>query len=175
MRMQMKRFLPVSASLLLCVTAACTVPESGAQSANKNGGCNAGAIQGTSQAGLDIVTLCIKSGKKVHTFKVEAARTSQQQAQGLMFRTTLADDAGMIFPFSVARPASFWMKNTVIPLDIVFIRDDGTIESIAENTIPYSTDPVASGEAVAAVLELRGGLTGESEIKPGDVVTWKAE
>ena len=64
----------------------------------------------------------------------------------LMFRDALAPDGGMIFPMSPPRPASFWMKNTVIPLDIIFVRANGTIESIAENTIPYSTDPVLSGE-----------------------------
>jgi uncharacterized protein len=170
-----KRSFALASSLILALAAACTVPDSGAHSANNNAGCQAGVGQGTSEAGLEVVTLCIKSGKKIHSFKVEAARTSQQQAQGLMFRTTLADDAGMIFPFPEPRQASFWMKNTVIPLDIIFIRANGTIESIAENTIPYSTDPVGSGEPVAAVLELRGGLTGERGIAAGDTVTWKAK
>jgi uncharacterized protein len=175
MKLQNRRPFTLCVSLILALTAACTVPNSGAHSANNNGGCQAGLSQGTSEAGLEVVTLCIKSGKKIRSFKVEAARTSQQQAQGLMFRTTLADDAGMIFPFPEPRGASFWMKNTVIPLDIIFIRANGTIESIAENTIPYSTDPVAAGEPVTAVLELRGGLTGESGIAAGDVVTWKAK
>jgi uncharacterized protein len=149
------------------------MPSTSAQSAN-NGGCHAGTNQGASSAGLDQITLCIQSGKKTRAFIVENARTSMQQAQGLMFRTSLADNAGMIFPFSDVRSASFWMKNTVIPLDIIFIRENGTIESIAENTIPYSTDPVSSGEPVTAVLELRGGLTGELGIAPDDIISWKA-
>jgi uncharacterized protein len=97
-----------------------------------------------------------------------------EQAKGLMFRTELADNAGMIFPFPQPKPASFWMKNTVIPLDIIFVRPNGTIESIAENTVPYSTIPVESGEPVGAVLELRGGLTAELGIAAGDKVLWKA-
>jgi uncharacterized protein len=168
--------IAVSHGLLLSLTVACTVPTTGNGGQNiASSACQAGAAKGTSSAGLDQVTLCIKSGNKLRAFTVENAQTSQQQAQGLMFRTTLADDAGMIFPFSSVRQGSFWMKNTVIPLDIIFIRANGTIESIAENTIPYSTDPVTSGEPVAAVLELRGGLTGELGIASGDMITWKAK
>lgn len=156
----------VIASLTL-VLAGCTLP-SGAMA-----GCNVGEEKGTSVAGLDQVTLCIASGKKVHPFTVEVARSTQQQAQGLMFREELADDAGMIFPFPQPRPASFWMKNTIVSLDLLFIRKDGTIESIAQNAIPYSTDPMTSQGAVAAVLELRGGLTSELGIKAGDKVAWE--
>jgi uncharacterized membrane protein (UPF0127 family) len=116
--------------------------------------------------------LCVTSGKKTRAFTVELAQTSMQQAKGLMFRTELADNAGMIFPFPEPRMASFWMKNTVIPLDIIFVRTNGTIESIAENTIPYSTTQVASGEPVGAVLELRGGLSAELGISAGDTVKW---
>jgi uncharacterized membrane protein (UPF0127 family) len=89
-----------------------------------------------------------------------------------MFRTELADNAGMVFPFPEPRVASFWMKNTVIPLDIIFVRADGTIESIAANTVPYSTTPVVAGEPVIAVLELRGGLAAELGIVAGDKVQW---
>jgi uncharacterized protein len=163
----------VSAFLLFAAATACTMPGSMAKTANKTG-CKAGASQGVSPAGLEQITLCIESGKKTHSFNVENAKTSMEQAQGLMFRTSLADNAGMIFPFPDVREASFWMKNTVIPLDIIFIRANGTIESIAQNTVPYSTDQVSSGEPVTAVLELRGGLTGEMGIAPGDKVTWKA-
>jgi uncharacterized membrane protein (UPF0127 family) len=116
--------------------------------------------------------LCISSAKTTRAFNVEVAETSAQQAKGLMFRTELADNAGMIFPFPEPRIASFWMKNTVIPLDIIFIRANGTIESIADNTIPYSTIPVEAGEPVVAVLELRGGLAAELGIAAGDTVKW---
>lgn len=125
-----------------------------------------------SPAGLDLIALTIDSKGKRHSFTVEVARTSQQQAQGLMFRTELAPDAGMVFPFPTPKPASFWMKNTLIPLDIIFVRGDGSIESIAANTVPYSLDPVSSGESVAAVLELAGGRAAELGIAPGDIVKW---
>ena len=149
--------------------AGCTVPANGD---SKGVGCVAGAERGQSPAGLKQVMLCITSGAKTRAFTVEVAGTVAEQAKGLMFRTELADDAGMIFPFPQPRPASFWMKNTVIPLDIIFVRSNGTIESIAENTVPYSTDSVVSGEPVAAVLELRGGLTAELGIAAGDKVVW---
>jgi hypothetical protein len=137
--------------------------------------CSPGIAAETSEAGLDQTSLCITGGGKTHSFTVEIARTSAQQARGLMFRTALVDDKGMIFPFPEPRMASFWMKNTVIPLDIIFIRADGRIENIAANTTPYSTDPVESTAPVTAVLELRGGLAAERGIKAGDVVRWKTK
>ena len=152
--------------------AACTMPANGG---NQTAGCKPGTGAGQSAAGLEQVTLCITSGAKTRAFTVELAQTSMQQAKGLMFRTALADNAGMVFPFPEPRMASFWMKNTVIPLDIIFVRTNGTIESIAENTIPYSTTPVASGEPVGAVLELRGGLSAELGISAGDKVKWTAK
>lgn len=151
----------------------CSGPaNSGAGSKAADGGCQAGEKLDPSEAGLDQIRLCIDSGGTSLAFVVEVARTSPQQARGLMFRTSLADDRGMLFPFPDDRMASFWMKNTVIPLDIIFIRADGRIENIAANTTPYSTDPVASTAPVSAVLELRGGLAAERGIKAGDRVRW---
>ena len=89
-----------------------------------------------------------------------------------MFRQSLADDRGMLFPYDAPQPASFWMKNTYIPLDIVFVRPDRTIARIAENTVPLSLDPVPSLEPVSAVLEIRGRLAAELGIRPGDRVEW---
>ena len=123
-------------------------------------------------SGLDLVPLEIASRGRVHRFTVEVAGTEEEQAQGLMFRESLADDAGMIFPFSPPRPASFWMRNTLIPLDMIFIRSDGTIARIAANTVPLSEESVQSGETVAAVLELRGGRAAELGIREGDRVSW---
>jgi uncharacterized protein len=161
-----------AASVLALVTTACTAQTGGATSKMAATQCTAGKELGPSNAGLKQVQLCIQSGKITRSYTVEVAITSREQAQGLMFRKSLADDAGMIFPFPEPKPASFWMKNTVIPLDIIFIRADGTIESIAENTTPYSETPVSSGEPVKAVLELRGGLTTVIGVKPGDKVSW---
>ncbi|MEP7351413.1 MAG: DUF192 domain-containing protein [Sphingorhabdus sp.] len=150
----------------------CSLPANGGTQGKT---CSAGEQSGTSEAGLGQVTLCITSGSKTRAFTVEVAANSMEQAKGMMFRTELADNRGMIFPFPEARMASFWMKNTVIPLDIIFIRANGTIESIAENAIPYSTVPVEAGEPVTAVLELRGGLAAELGIGAGDKVRWQSK
>ncbi|WP_300975350.1 DUF192 domain-containing protein [Sphingomonas sp. LHG3406-1] len=126
-----------------------------------------------SAAGLEQVPLTIRTAAgKEHKFTVEVARTPEEQAQGLMNRDSLAPDRGMIFPHEPPRPASFWMKNTLIPLDMIFVRTDGTISSIAENTIPLSLEPTTSVEPVGAVLELAGGRTAELGIKAGDKVEW---
>ena len=123
-------------------------------------------------SGLDLAALQIRSGAQTHAFTVEVARTEAEQARGLMYRQSLAPDAGMLFPFSPPRPASFWMKNTLIPLDIIFIRANGSIARIAANTVPHSLDPVAVSEPVAAVLELAGGRAAALGIREGDRVSW---
>lgn len=89
-----------------------------------------------------------------------------------MFRQSLGDDRGMLFPYEPPQQASFWMKNTLIPLDMVFVRADGTIGRIAENTVPMSLDPVPSIDPVSAVLEIRGGRAAELGLKEGDKVSW---
>ena len=126
----------------------------------------------TAPSGLDLVTLTIQSGGRSHVFRVEVARTADQQAQGLMNRRSLAPDAGMLFPFDPPRPASFWMRNTLIPLDMIFIRPDGAIARVAANTVPLSETPVAVAEPVTAVLELRGGRAAALGIREGDRVSW---
>lgn len=121
------------------------------------------------------VTVHAKSGAR--QFNVEVARTATEQERGLMFRTNLPVDGGMLFaPYPAEgggpREASFWMKNTPSPLDILFIRPDGTIAAIAENAVPYSEQPMKSGEPVSAVLEINGGKSAELGIAVGDKVTW---
>lgn len=127
----------------------------------------------TSPAGLDLVPLEIASSGGRHHFTVEVARTPDQQGQGLMFRTALAADEGMIFPFPQPRMASFWMHNTLIPLDMIFIRADGTIARVAANTVPRSDESISSGEPVTAVLEIKGGRAAELGIVEGDRVSWQ--
>lgn len=122
---------------------------------------------------LDRIPLTIEADGRAHRFTVEVARTEAEQARGLMFRESLAPDAGMLFPFPRPRPATFWMKNTLIPLDMIFIRADGTIARIAVNTTPYSLDPVGVGEPVTAVLEIAGGRSVELGIEEGDRVGWQ--
>jgi uncharacterized protein len=122
---------------------------------------------------LEQVPLTIQSASGTHRFTVEVAETPEQQAQGLMNRQSLAPDRGMIFPRNPPGDASFWMKNTLIPLDLIFIRADGTIARIAENTVPLSLDPVPSLEPVVAVLEIPGGRSAELGVKAGDKVSWE--
>ena len=127
-----------------------------------------------SAAGLEQVPLTVTtaSGTK-HRFIVEVARSPEEQANGLMNRQSLAGDRGMIFPYDPPQPVGFWMKDTLIPLDMIFIAPGGRISSIAENTVPLSLDPVTSTEPVEAVLELAGGRSAELGIAAGDKVDWK--
>ena len=127
---------------------------------------------GRSPAGLEQAPLTIESGRAKHRFTVEVASTPEQQQMGLMHRSALAPDRGMIFPFDAPRPASFWMKNTLIPLDMIFVRADGSIANIEANTVPLSLQPVSSDGPVAAVLEIAGGRSAELGIKAGDKVDW---
>ena len=134
------------------------------------------ACAGTSDTRNEAATtipVTIRAGEATHVFNVEVARTAEEQARGLMFRTSLPEDGGMIFPFPRPRIASFWMKNTLIPLDMFFIRADGSIDRIAENTIPENLEPVASGAEVSAVLELAGGTAARLGIDESATITWK--
>ena len=117
------------------------------------------------------LTIATASGT-VHKLNVEVAATEAEQERGLMFRKSLPQDGGMIFPMNPPRVASFWMKNTVIPLDMIFIRADGTIANIAEETVPYSLQPVYANEPVAAVLEIAGGKSAKLGIAEDDKVSW---
>jgi uncharacterized membrane protein (UPF0127 family) len=123
-----------------------------------------------SPAGLEQVPLTVHSGSGLHRFIVEIARSPQEQETGLMNRQSLEPDRGMIFPYDPPQPVAFWMKNTLVPLDMIFIRADGSIARIAANAVPLSLEPVPSGEPIAAVLEIAGGRSAELSIRPGDTV-----
>jgi uncharacterized protein len=114
---------------------------------------------------LEIVT---KSG--VQVFSVEMATTEQEKETGLMYRKELADGKGMLFDFSPEQQISMWMKNTYIPLDMIFIRADGRILRIAENTEPLSTKIISSGGLAKGVLEVIAGTAKKYGIAPGDRV-----
>ncbi len=103
-------------------------------------------------------------------FTVEIADTEELRSRGLMFRQRLPEDRGMLFDFGSPRPVAMWMKNTYIPLDMLFIREDGTIAYIAENTVPKSLDTVGISEPVLAVLELAGGTSKKHGFRAGDTV-----
>ena len=105
-----------------------------------------------------------------YRFEVELATTPEQQSQGLMHRAEMAADAGMLFVFEPVRPASFWMKNTLISLDMLFIGADGRIVNIGARTEPLSLASVPSAGPVRAVLEINGGLSAMLGIRPGDRV-----
>ena len=124
------------------------------------------------ESGLAVVPLTVRSGRKVHRFSVEVAATQREQAKGLMFRREMGADEGMIFPMKPARPAAFWMRNTVIPLDIIFIGTDRRILNIAADAVPYDETPLPSSGLAGAVLELNGGRAAELGIRPGDTVEW---
>lgn len=114
--------------------------------------------------------LTIRSGDKTHKFSVELALNSRQHTQGLMFRRRMAPDAGMLFVYRREEPTAMWMKNTFIPLDMLFIARDGTVRRIAERTVPMSETVIPSGGPVVAVLELNAGTASRLGLKPGDKV-----
>ncbi|MGA7675451.1 MAG: DUF192 domain-containing protein [Rhizomicrobium sp.] len=122
------------------------------------------------QTGLPTSKLVIDTQHGPVAFTVEVASDGASQEKGLMFRTTLAADAGMLFDFHQPAPVVFWMKNTPLSLDMLFIKADGTVSTIASDTVPYSEDRVPSSEPVRAVLEINGGRAMALGIQPGDKV-----
>lgn len=112
----------------------------------------------------------ISADGKDHKFSVELARTPEEQAKGEMFRTSIPEDGGMLFVWDSARPVRMWMRNTIVPLDMVFINEKGIIISIAENTVPYSEAVIPSRGIAAYTLELVGGSTQKKKIFVGDKV-----
>ena len=154
----------IAAALLLALPAGCaSEPASNAA--------QPAAAPRTAPSGLDLVELVVQSGPRRHVFAVEVARTAEQQERGLMHRTSLGADRGMLFPFDPPRPASFWMRNTLIPLDLIFIRADGSIARIATGT-PHSEEQIAVEEPVTAVLEIPGGRAAQLGITAADRISW---
>jgi uncharacterized membrane protein (UPF0127 family) len=119
-------------------------------------------------------TLEIHSGTHTHAFNIWLAETPQQQEQGLMFVRDLPPDRGMLFIAAQPRVFTMWMKNTYIPLDMVFIGKDGRIAKIAAQTTPHSLDIVSSDVPVTAILELKGGEAERRSLHSGDRVNWIA-
>jgi len=121
---------------------------------------------------VETIPVTVRSAPGDHVFDVETATTQEEQRRGLMFCESLPENGGMIFPFDFPRLASFWMRNTMISLDMIFIRADGVITNIARETEPYSLDSYYSTEPVIAVLEIDGGRAAELGIDAGDRVSW---
>jgi uncharacterized membrane protein (UPF0127 family) len=129
------------------------------------GPAHSGAVHPVS--GLPVIPLRVRG----HAFRVEIARTDAEQQRGLMYRTIMGANEGMLFPEALPRRVAFWMRNTVLPLDIVFIGTDRRILNIV-SAIPYDETPLPSAGPVSAVLELNAGRTRQLRIRPGDKVIW---
>ena len=130
-------------------------------------------LESHAESGLDVIPLAVVTpdGNR-HRFRVEVARSPAEQARGLMFRTRMGEDEGMLFPRDPPAPASFWMKNTVLPLDIVFIDQNRRVLNVVADTVPYSEAQVESDGSAAAVLELNAGRAKELGIVQGSQVNW---
>jgi uncharacterized membrane protein (UPF0127 family) len=126
------------------------------------------AVAAKPSARLDTVEILTSRGRV--KFTVELAITRAEQERGLMFRKTLAPDRGMLFPYKPPQRAAFWMKNTLIPLDILYIAPDGRVLSIARNAVPHDETPLPSGGLIGGVLEIPGGRAAQLGILPGDRV-----
>ena len=117
---------------------------------------------------LDTVEILTSRGSV--KFTVELAISRSEQERGLMFRKSLAPDHGMLFPYKPPQRAAFWMKNTLIPLDIIYIAPNGRVLSIARNAVPHDETPLPSGGVISGVLEIPGGRAAQLGILPGDRV-----
>lgn len=124
-----------------------------------------------SACSADESRLSIQSATGTHQFTVEVVDTPESRAKGLMYVQELADDAGMLFDFKEVRPVSFWMRNTFIPLDMLFIEPDGTVLNIHVNARPHDTTSIPSAGPVQFVLEIAGGRSVELGIEAGDQVS----
>ena len=129
-----------------------------------------GSLIGAALQQFPTSELTIVSASGQHRFKVEIAETAEQMAQGLMFRRSLAADAGMLFDYKQPTAATMWMRNTLIPLDMLFVDAQGRIVNIHQRAVPQSLDIIAAGGPVRAVIALNGGTAARLGIKPGDRV-----
>lgn len=129
-----------------------------------------GETRASAQGRVHEERLELVTGSGVHVLDVEIASTPEKQALGLMYRTSLPDTKGMLFPHKEPRELSMWMRNTYIPLDMVFIRADGTIHRIEARTEPLSERIISSNGPVSAVLEIAGGNAERLGLKAGDKV-----
>lgn len=119
-------------------------------------------------AALPRSELLVQTGSSQFRFDVEIADDATERSEGLMYRQTMADNAGMLFLYPAPQRVQFWMKNTPMSLDIVFVRADGTIARIADHTTPFSEDMIPSGEEVVAVLEVKAGMMHQLGVRVGD-------
>jgi len=161
----------LAAALAGLALAACSPNGTSAQEANP-APAPVAENPGYSEAGLRLIDVTIVSGDTRHVFTTELAASQEEQAKGMMFRNEMGEDEGMLFPSYSPQFRSFWMKNTPLPLDIIFIGPNKRITNI-EAGVPYSLESVTSRGMSIAVFEIRGGLSGELGIAPGDLVEFE--
>lgn len=123
-------------------------------------------------SGLEVIPLTLHLARGDHVVRVEMARTGEQQARGLMQRTAMGADEGMLFPYGQPRMLSFWMKNTVLSLDLIFIGADGKVINVVANAQPMSEKQLWSDAPATAVLELNAGRAAQLGIAPGTAISW---
>lgn len=158
----------LAAALALATTAACSAaPATGAAAAAA-----AEAPHLHPVSGLAVVPVTVTTASGAHHIAAELAATPMAQERGLMFRTAMGADEGMIFPMVPPRRTAFWMRNTVIGLDIIFIGPDHKVLNVAANAVPYDETPLPSAGDAAGVLELNAGRAAQLGIVPGTLVTW---
>ena len=166
MKTILRTLLPIMALVLAApMTPALARPAAAHSGAAHVGPAHVGSVHPVS--GLPVIPLRVRG----HAFRVEIARTDAEQQRGLMYRTIMGANEGMLFPEALPRRVAFWMRNTVLPLDIVFIGTDRRILNIV-SAIPYDETPLPSAGPVSAVLELNAGRTRQLRIRPGDKVIW---
>jgi len=123
------------------------------------------------KSAIDLLVIETSNGKK-HIFNISVATEKEDLERGLMFVETMPEDEGMLFIYKTDMYLSFWMKNTLIPLDILFIRNDGTIANIHHMAIPHDETHIKSAGGVRAALEINGGLAAKLNIKAGDIIKY---
>ena len=128
----------------------------------------AGAAQADVSTPLKVEAISIVTSQGSTTFQAEIADTPETRALGLMYRTEMAEDHGMLFDFGRTRPVSMWMKNTPLSLDMIFSDDKGVVLHVARNTVPYSEEIITPGMPVYAVFEVKAGTAHRLNVRPGD-------
>jgi uncharacterized protein len=132
-----------------------------------------GALSAQTEIKMRRDTLTLHTASGAHRIDIEVAESDREQQRGLMFRQSLGDNEGMLFPYPNAREITMWMRNTFISLDMIFIRGDGIVHHIATDTEPFSENIISSQGEATAVLEMKAGSARRLGIKPGDRVEYK--
>jgi len=155
-------------ALLVALSVGLLAPATAGVPGPVSGGPDRGLVHLVQDTAAGETVAVIETADGEHSFTIEIADTADERARGLMFRESMAADAGMLFDYgSDQEGVAFWMRNTPLPLDMIFIRADGTITQIAADTTPYSLEPIPSTEPVRFVLEVNAGVAAKLGIGPG--------